>query len=123
VSTARWNLKDARQKSRLKQQANQRWLSASTIRQQNGEVSYITIGSVILRVYDLVEGSVLKGAEDAGSDYGRYGREADDMTTGDLAKSIMREGGAEAGTEVIVSRSYKRKRNAKRRFTRSQRSS
>jgi hypothetical protein len=37
---------------------------------------------------------VLKDAEDAGSDYGRYGWEADDMTTGDLAESIMREGGA-----------------------------
>ena len=88
MSAARRNLKDARQKSRPKQQANQRWLSASTIRHENGEVSYITTGSVILR------GSVLKDAEDAGSDYGRYGWEADDMTTGDLAKSITREGGA-----------------------------
>jgi len=78
-------------------QANQRWLSASTIRHSNGEVSYTTTSFAILR------GSVLKEAEDAGSDYGRYGWEADDMTAGDLVKSIMREGGAKAGTEMIVS--------------------
>jgi len=64
--------------------ANQRWLSASTIRHRNGEVSYRTNGSVLLR------GSVQKESEDAGSDYGRYGREAADMTTGDLLQSAAR---------------------------------
>jgi len=43
---------------------------------------------------------VQKEAEDAGSDYGRYGREADGMTAGDLVQSIMREGGAKAGKNL-----------------------
>ena len=65
-------------------EANRRWLSASTIRHENGEVSYTTNGSEILR------GSVQKESEDAGSDYGRYGREVDAMTTGDLSQSAAR---------------------------------
>ena len=35
-----------------------------------------------------------KESEDAGSDYGRYGKEADEMTTGDLSQSVVREQGA-----------------------------
>ena len=57
---------------------NQRWLSALTTRQQHGEVSYKTNGCSTLR------GSVLKGLQNAGSDYGRYEWEADEITTGDL---------------------------------------
>jgi hypothetical protein len=77
--------------------ANQRWPSISAIRHKNGEASYETYGSVILR------GSVLKDAEDMGGDYGRHEREADDMTTGDLIQSVAKEGGAQAEIEVAVS--------------------
>ena len=50
-----------------------------------------------------------KGTEDAGSDYGRYGKEAFDMTTGDLIQSIVREGGAKARTEAMVKKTISRK--------------
>lgn len=38
-----------------------------------------------------------------GGDYGRYEREADGMTTGDLSQSVAREGGAKAVTEATGS--------------------
>lgn len=104
-------------KDRAEAKANQRWPSASTTRHKNGEVSYGIYGSVSLR------GSVRKGTEGAGGDYGRHGGEADGMTTGDLMHSTVKEEGAEAEIEAVVSNAISRRRNAKRRCMRSQRSS
>ena len=66
--------------------ANQRWPSTLVTRHKNGEASYETYGS------DLLRGSVQKEAENVDGDYGRHEREADGMTTGDLMQSTC-EGG------------------------------
>jgi hypothetical protein len=49
VSTARWDLKGARRKSRPKLAANQRWPPTPTTRRKNREVSYGTFGPFCLR--------------------------------------------------------------------------
>ena len=58
-----------------------------------------------------------------GGDCGWYEQEAGEMTTGDLSQSVVREQGAQAGTEATESLAISRRRNAKRCCGRSQRSS
>lgn len=64
-----------------------------------------------------------KEAEGVGGDYGRYEREADGMTTGDLSQSSAKEQGAQAVTEAEVSVAISLRRNAMQCCGRSQRSS
>jgi hypothetical protein len=99
VSVVRRNLKGTRQNpERIKSELEVAFriddpLIGSSLRHKNGEVSGTTNGSEILR------GRVQKEFEDSGNDYGRYGRESDEMATGDLTQFAVREHGAQAGTE------------------------